>query len=79
VVILLNAIVEIPARPMPHMFAEHGSDRPKILYHEGTQVPCCAKEEGGLSEPSCRGRLQTAVSCFDRKVAVVNVTEKARL
>ena len=33
----------------------------------------------GPSEPPCRGRLQTAISCFGRKVAVVNVMEKARL
>ena len=30
------------------------------------------------SEPSCRGRLQTAMSCFGRKVAVVNVMVKRR-
>jgi hypothetical protein len=30
------------------------------------------------SEPPCRGRLQTAISCFGCKVAVVNVMEKAR-
>ena len=29
------------------------------------------------SEPPCRGRFQTAISCFGRKVAVVNVMEKA--
>ena len=48
---------------------------------------CCAKnvfaEHGavpemkeGPSEPACRSRLQTAVSCF--KAAVVNVTVKRR-
>ena len=30
------------------------------------------------SEPSCRGRLQTAMSCFGRKVTVVNVMVKRR-
>src|ERR1700752_1127643 len=30
------------------------------------------------SEPSCRGRLQTAMSCFGQKAAVVNVMVKRR-
>ena len=30
------------------------------------------------SEPSCRGRLQTAISCFGPKIAVVNVMVKRR-
>jgi hypothetical protein len=29
------------------------------------------------SEPPCRGRPQTTISCFGRKAAVVNVMEKA--
>jgi hypothetical protein len=29
------------------------------------------------SEPACRSRLQTAVSCYRPMAAVVNVTEKA--
>ena len=37
------------------------------------------KMKAGPSEPPCRGRRQTTISCFDRKVAVVNVMEKARL
>jgi hypothetical protein len=32
----------------------------------------------GPSEPPCRRRLQTAMSCFDRKVTVVNVMVKRR-
>ena len=30
------------------------------------------------SEPPCRARVQTAMSCFGRKVSVVNVTVKRR-
>jgi hypothetical protein len=30
------------------------------------------------SESSCRGRLQTAISCFGQKAAVVNVMVKRR-
>ena len=30
------------------------------------------------SEPSCRGRLQTAISCFGPMAAVVNVMVKRR-
>ena len=30
------------------------------------------------SEPSCRGRLQTAMSCFGLNAAVVNVMVKRR-
>src|SRR5207253_761498 len=36
------------------------------------------KMKVGPSEPLCRGRLQTAVSCFSQKAAVVNVTVKRR-
>jgi hypothetical protein len=32
----------------------------------------------GPSEPPCRGRLQTAISCFGSKAAVVNVMVKRR-
>ena len=32
----------------------------------------------GPSEPTCRGRLQTALSCFGPKTAVVNVRVKRR-
>jgi hypothetical protein len=58
-VILLNAVVEIPARPMPHMFAEHGSDRPRIgvetvsrhpvWRHTGDRL-CRSKERPGRSQ-----------------------------
>ena len=36
------------------------------------------KMEADPPEPSCRRRLQTAVSCFRTKAAVVNVTVKRR-
>ena len=36
------------------------------------------KMKVGPSEPLCRGRLQTAVSCFSQKLQVVNVTVKRR-
>jgi hypothetical protein len=32
----------------------------------------------GPSEPPCRRRLQTAISCFGPKTAVVNVMVKRR-
>jgi hypothetical protein len=32
----------------------------------------------GPSKPSCRRRLQTAISCFGPKAAVVNVMVKRR-
>ena len=34
--------------------------------------------KGGPSEPPCRGRFQTAVSCYGPMAAVVNVTVKRR-
>jgi hypothetical protein len=58
-VILLNAIVEVPARPMPHMFAEHDSDRPRIgvetvsrhpvWRHTGDRL-CRSKERPGRTQ-----------------------------
>jgi hypothetical protein len=36
------------------------------------------KMKVGPSEPPCRGRLQTAMSCFGQKAAVVNVMVKRR-
>src|SRR5215469_3906562 len=49
---------------------------------------CCVKKtqkrravqkmKEGPSEPPCRGRLQTALSCFGPKTAVVNVRVKRR-
>jgi hypothetical protein len=36
------------------------------------------KMKEGPSEPPCRRRLQTAMSCFGRKAAVVNVMVKRR-
>ena len=36
------------------------------------------KMKVGPSEPPCRGRLQTAMSCFGLKAAVVNVMVKRR-
>src|SRR6516225_8128296 len=36
------------------------------------------KMKEGPSEPTCRGRLQTALSCFGPKTAVVNVRVKRR-
>ncbi len=36
------------------------------------------KMKVGPSEPSCRGGLQTAMSCFGQKAAVVNVMVKRR-
>jgi len=36
------------------------------------------KMKEGPSKPPCRGRLQTAISCFGRESAVVNVMVKRR-
>ena len=42
--------------------------------HEGT-----GEMRGGPSEPVCRNRLQTTLSCFPQRREVVSVKEKAPL
>ena len=42
--------------------------RAAALCQEGARAPCCTRDEGDPSEPSCRGRLQTAMSCFGQKL-----------
>jgi len=51
------------------------------LCQEDGKPSCCTKDEGDPSEPPpCRGRLQTAISCYGPMAAVVNVmVKRARL
>jgi hypothetical protein len=49
-----------------------------MLCHEhASKRDAVPKMKDGPSKPVCGNRLQTAVSCFRRKTAVVNVTVKA--
>jgi hypothetical protein len=57
--ILLNAVIEILARPMPHTFAEHCSDRPRIgvetvsrhsIWRHTRDRLCRSKERPGRSQ-----------------------------
>ena len=45
-----------------------------VLFRECDAVP---EMKEGPSEPACRSRLQTTVSCCRPMAVVVNVTEKA--
>jgi hypothetical protein len=73
--ILLNAFVEIPARPMPHTFAEHGSDRPRIgvetvsrhsvWRHTGDRL-CRSKEGPG------RSQIPTLAQHVDQDAVTIN-------
>jgi hypothetical protein len=71
-----------------------GRRQPSFRWHEPDDARvsspdlCCVKKtrkrhavremKADPSEPSCRGRLQTAMSCFGRKGTVVNVMVKRR-
>lgn len=48
-----------------------------LLCQEYAQASCCARDEGGpFGAALFGGSLQTAMSCFGRKVTVVNVMVK---
>ena len=49
-----------------------------LCQEDAKSVMLYEKMRVGPSEPLCRGRLQTAISCYGLRAAVVNVMVKRR-
>ena len=55
-----------------------GKDKGSCSVKKARIASCCARDEGGPLETPCRGRFQTAISCYGPMAAVVNVMVKSR-
>jgi hypothetical protein len=78
---------EATGRREPWPWTINAEGEPHVFDNKDQAVACCVKKARKChavremkvdpSGPPCRGRLQTTISCFGRKAAVVNVMEKA--